>query len=534
MNHAPYLPEDVLIGIDVGSTNIRCVAYTTTATMIFKAVRATRQARQQRVFFGKSRTVLEPEIMWQLVCEACQETSRFLNARNFAVRGIAVSCMGGPAICLDDQNRVLFSIFEDLETPELLTHYQNEIGPERYFAITGYPLELHTIAFTLAAFQELDPEKYAAIATVVSVAGFINLKLTGKRHHEYSTSGATALWDQRHSDWWEALLKDLALTPEQLGQPVWSGDRIGPLTPEAAECTGFSDIDVYAGGHDYLCAALAAGCGAPETILNVNGTFEIVAAFHDVPQNRPEIARYRAMIDHHVMPNRYSLMMEAVGGGQIEWVKHWLPVQDWQQFLESLDACACQRTSPRELFIPHIYGRFFPDRRTDARGGYIGLSDKTDTGTLFLATLEGLCFQARQIFQCLQGLSGLSEKQPPWKIFEVGGASGNPTWMQMKADILGQTLLVPHLQEASALGAALLAGVGAEIYPDHQSAGQIAGRLGHEIYEPDPGRHAMYTEIFHNAYLPALEISMRVALAMAESRSRISCTPRITGGKIGL
>lgn len=503
--------QEVLIGIDVGSTNIRCVVYALNAKILFKATRPTRKAHQIKNLWGSELEVIEPEVVWQLVCEVCQEAAQFLRSGTFILRGIAVACIGCTAICLGENKQVLYPlILFDADLPNVFKKYQQEMGPEKYFTITGYPLDPSNISFLLAKLREHDPANYFKISTILSIGGFINFKLTGEIGHEYSTAAAMALWDQQNSCWWQAFLDDIELESAKLGHPVWSGAYLGRLTADAADQTGLPLTDVYLGGHDYLCAALATGCVTPDRLLNVNGTYEIMATFHRKPQNRPEIAQYRTLIDHHVIPNYYSLMIEAIGSGQIEWLKSWVSAPDWNQLSVSIEALSPGVKATQEIFIPQIYGRFFPKRIFDARGGYVGFSSETNSTSILLTTIEGLCFQARQIFEFLQGTNISVAGQNTLKILEVGGASQNPIWMQIKADILGKTLCVPHIQEASALGAALLAGIGAGVYRDYHQASQITGELGQALYEPRPERHAFYTEIFREVYLPLLDTLLQV------------------------
>ncbi|CAG0962810.1 partial Xylulose kinase, partial [Anaerolineae bacterium] len=71
----------------------------------------------------------------------------------------------------------------------------------------------------------------------------------------------------------------------------------------------------------------------------------------------------------------------------------------------------------------------------------------------------------------------------------------NPFWMQNKADVAGRPLEVSELEEATPLGAALLAGIGVGLYQDAQDA---YDRLNHRrtVFHPDPARAAQYARWF--------------------------------------
>lgn len=510
--------QDLLIGIDIGSTNVKCAVYTAEARLLFASARPTYNAYRVWDLPNGRQKALDAELVWHLVCEASQEAAKHLGIQGLAaVKGLAVASVGCAPVLVDEKDKSLYPVLgQDLGVPKLYEQYERQTGPETYFAITGYPLESSGTGFGLAALSESDPAGFSRVQAILSVADYINLKLTGVRSREYSTAASMSLWDQRSSTWWKDFLDDIGLGPERLGKPVWSGTYLGDVTSLAAQETGLPEgTGVHLGGHDYLCAAFATGCTSPTSILNVTGTYEIMASFHAEPQNRREIADHRAMIDHHVFPNRYSLMVEAIGAGQTEWLRRTLAVPDksgqvrlpeWGPLFAALESLPGSLGSTPEIFIPQIYGRHFPVRQTDVRGGYIGLTNRTTSVSLLRATIEGLAFQARQMLD--YQLELCSSGKP--RVVVVGGASRTRTWMQIKADVFGIPVSVPRTQEATALGAALLAGVGAGVYADYEEASRAAVGQGEDVYKPDPERSAFYTEVFHEVYLPLVETFQQV------------------------
>jgi autoinducer-2 kinase len=76
-----------------------------------------------------------------------------------------------------------------------------------------------------------------------------------------------------------------------------------------------------------------------------------------------------------------------------------------------------------------------------------------------------------------------------------GGGARSPLWAQLLADVLGQDVRVPPVTEASALGAAILAGVGVGAFDDAAAtAAALAG--GGRVHEPDPAAAAVYDDCF--------------------------------------
>ncbi len=118
------------------------------------------------------------------------------------------------------------------------------------------------------------------------------------------------------------------------------------------------------------------------------------------------------------------------------------------------------------------------------------------------AVIEGLDYQFLDMLTALEaGLNGRLER-----IVAVGGATRNTFWMQNKADVAGRPIEVPAVEEASPLGAAILAGIGAGLYRDEHDAFRRVYRPG-KTYQPNPelaSRYAQWFPIYRQLY-PALK-----------------------------
>jgi xylulokinase len=86
---------------------------------------------------------------------------------------------------------------------------------------------------------------------------------------------------------------------------------------------------------------------------------------------------------------------------------------------------------------------------------------------LYRAVLEGLAMQSRML---LDGLTALSGVGPAEAIRLIGGVSRNRLFLSIKANVFAQPIVVVEEPEATALGAALLGGVAAGIYPTMDAA----------------------------------------------------------------
>ena len=107
------------------------------------------------------------------------------------------------------------------------------------------------------------------------------------------------------------------------------------------------------------------------------------------------------------------------------------------------------------------------------------------------AVYEGTAFELRLCTEQL--LKG----GRPQRIVSIGGGTMNSRWMQIKADVINSKIEIPAVQECTAFGAALLAGVGAGIYQDLQDAARRTYRTGKTV-EPRQETKAVYDRLFRD------------------------------------
>ena len=113
------------------------------------------------------------------------------------------------------------------------------------------------------------------------------------------------------------------------------------------------------------------------------------------------------------------------------------------------------------MIVPAFAGLGAPHWRPDARGTITGLTRGTTRAHLARATLEGIALQNVDILRAMERDCGNS-----LGLLKVdGGAAANNFLMQFQSDVLGVTIVRPKLLDTTAVGAALLAGLGCGMWP---------------------------------------------------------------------
>jgi xylulokinase len=151
----------------------------------------------------------------------------------------------------------------------------------------------------------------------------------------------------------------------------------------------------------------------------------------------------------------------------------------------------------RLLFLPYIMGERSPILNPDARGVFFGLSGMHRRADMLRAVMEGVSYSLRDCMEVMREMNVASSQ-----MIATGGGGRSPFWRQMIADILDCPIVTVQNREGPALGVAILAGVGAGLYPDipaacnkimELNAPQSPDKTAQARYEPYFG---LYREVY--------------------------------------
>ena len=164
----------------------------------------------------------------------------------------------------------------------------------------------------------------------------------------------------------------------------------------------------------------------------------------------------------------------------------------------------------RLIYLPYLMGERTPHLDPDCRGAFIGLSAMHTKYDMLRAVMEGVTFSQRDSVEVLKGM-GVSIDG----MLACGGGGTSKLWRQMLADTYNCAVHTVVSKEGPALGVAILAGVGAGLYPSVQEGCRRVIRLNapqDPIAENVPKYEAfyrMYTKLY-----PALKDSYKALAAL--------------------
>jgi len=242
--------QDLLMGIDVGSTSVRSAVYDIKGRLLSIASCGTEKTMDEN---GFSETAL-----LQAVISNCNEALEKVEG-DFHLYGIAVACIGCGTMLVNKNGKLVHT---KGDYHSIAKKFYEQTDSHDVFNITGYVPNEGTIAFRLAAHTGEE------IETVLSYADYVAFRLTGEKRREYSTACSMGTWDNHNGRWWDKLFDFTGVDRAKFGTVENSGTLVGTVLPEIVARSRIPQGTlVFTGGHDYLTSAFAAGCDSDKTIL---------------------------------------------------------------------------------------------------------------------------------------------------------------------------------------------------------------------------------------------------------------------------
>jgi xylulokinase len=488
------------MGIDLGSTSLKAVIYDLEGNVAASGSQPTE--RYNPYPDHPEWTVWQPEQIWGGTAQAIKEAVSQLGDAS-QIKGVAVTGMGMDGVPVDEEGKWLYPFisWHDPRTAPQLEWWIENIGAEQTFSGGGNTLWRFSTALRLLWMAEHEPNILARTDKWLLIEDFINFMLCGRYATDYSMASCTLLFDQRKLDWSDEILGMSGIDKRLMCDPYPSATPLGEVSEAAARATGLlPGTPVILGGHDYLCGALPVGGFEPGVVVDVTGTWELILTAIPEPVLTPAVQKTGMTVEAHVARDTYAAWGGAVAAEMLEWyrkeygfqAKHQAAQEggvDWDYLMAA--AADSPAGARGVMFLPHMSAAGCPVVDARSLGAFAGLSNFVSQGDMLRAIIEGLDYQFLDIVRVMEEALDMRAE----KVVAVGGAVRNEFWMQNKADVVNRPIEVPVVEEATPLGAAILAGIGVGLYRDEQDAFERVYRPG-KTYEPNAELAAKYAEWF--------------------------------------
>jgi xylulokinase len=338
----------------------------------------------------------------------------------------------------------------DDRAAEEAAEFAEHFGAERAFAITGEPEPSPTWpAAKLRWLARHEPDTLAAVEHVLMVKDDLLQRFTGEQAGEITTRGFTYFYNVPAGAYWDAMLDFCSVRPESLPPLVRAGLDVGAVKADVCarlpEAAGYR---VNAGALDHFCSMVGTGSYLHGVVSESAGT---VLSLSMLAQDWSFDPVRRVSFHAGLRPGE-TLLFNGVdsGGVALEWFRReglgGMPYEDLEERLQA------RRSFDAPIFLPYLTGVNPPDFFPAAKGAFLGIDLSHDRIDLAYAVEEGIAHLLRRNVEYLS-----PQDNPIREIVSTGGGAASVFWSQLKADVCGVDVLVPHEQEATCRGAAVLA-----------------------------------------------------------------------------
>ncbi len=489
MSEGPYL-----MGIDGGTESIRVGIFDLEGTPI---VFASEIYSLKHPHPGWAEQ--DPGEWWSCLVAAVRKAVSEGGISPEEIAGVSVDATTCTVVALDERDRVLRPaiLWMDVRASEQARRVQETKDPAlKYNGFANVSAEwMPCKALWL---KENEPETYANAERVCEYVDWMTHRLTGEWSASINTASIRWYYDRGSGGFPESLYGAVGLDDllEKFPQKVLDmGDVVGGLRKEAAEELGLPEgIPVAEGGGDAFVAMVGLNVLTPGKMAFITGSSHVMAGQAADPIHG---AGFFGAYTDAVVPGQYTVEGgQASTGSVVKWFK--------DNFAKGASAEAARRGvdvydilneqaaqiapgSEGLVVLDYWQGNRTPYTDPAARGMIWGLSLKHTEAHVYRAILEGICYGTEHILRTLRE-NGFEPKEG----VACGGPSKSELWMQMHADVSNLPISFTRVSDAPTLGSAILAAVGAGIYPDVQTAASNMVHTEHTI-EPDFRRHEEYT-----------------------------------------
>jgi xylulokinase len=342
------------------------------------------------------------------------------------------------------------------------------------------------------------PELFRQTYKFLGWADLAAFLLGGEPITDYSLANRTFFFDIRRQTWSTETLDYVGMPIDKLPVVAQAGTIVGTVSSNIAAELGLpANVKIVLGGHDQCVNATGAGAIRAGSAAYGIGTFACITPIYDTIPPAEMMIKARLNVEHHTMAGLYaSFYYNLTAGALLKWFRdNFAPLERLQAQAQHVDVydqlLAEMPAEPTDLLVlPHFAPTGPPYFDERPNGIITGLTLETTRGEYIKGLLEGITYYFREGLDVM-GAAGIQIDE----LCVTGGGARSDAWMQITADILGKQLVRPKAVEASALGAAILAGVGAGVFSSAAEAVTAMIKTD-RVFEPDARRHRLYAERF--------------------------------------
>lgn len=479
-----------VMGIDVGTGGTRVVIVDASGRILVSVTEEHEAFASPHIGWAEQR----PEDWWRAARIAIHKA-----LHGSKLTGDPIACVGFSgqmhgAVMLDGAGEVVRPalIWCDVRTQKQCDELTAQLGRKRLIELTSNPALTNFTLTKLLWTREHEPDNWRRVRSVMLPKDYVRFKLTGQAATDVADASGTLMLDVARRRWSAEIIEAARIDESVLPALYESPAVCGKVSAAGAEATGLSTgTPVVAGAGDQAAGAVGMGIVTPGTVSATIGTSGVVFAATDHPVTD---LQGRLHTFCHAIPDRWHVMgVTQAAGLSLRWLRDTFFRDCGKDSGEIYDRMTAEaETAPpgseKLLWAPYLMGERAPYLDPNVRGALVGLTASHGRAHVIRAVLEGVAFSLRDTFTIFE------EMRIPAKHIRLGGGGArSPLWRRIQSEVYGQEVEIVEAEEGAAYGAAILAGVGANLWPSVQAACASAVRVAERV-RPNPDNVAILNE----------------------------------------
>ena len=472
-----------VLGIDVGTSGTRAVVIGQDGKIVAVTIAEHAPFSSPKIGWAEQ----HPDDWWRAAQSAIGRIFIDHTVKPEDISGVGFSGQMHGAVMLDENGKVVRPalIWCDVRTKKQCEEITSRIGRDKLIQLTCNPALTNFTLTKLLWVRENEPENWSRVRSVMLPKDYVRFKLTGDRATDVADASGTLMLDVAARRWSREVLDATGISASLLPGLHESPEVCGAVSASGAQHTGLKvGTPVVAGAGDQAAGATGMGIVSPGAVSATIGTSGVVFAATD----RPALdQRGRVHTFCHAIPDCWHVMgVTQAAGLSLRWLRDVVTKPDVRENSDQAytwmisEASQTRSGSDGLLWAPYLMGERTPHLDPEARGALIGLTATHRRGHIVRAILEGVAYSLKDTFTIF------GEMNVPVKSIRLGGGGAKSAlWRQIQADVYGREVEIVEAEEGAAYGAAILAGVGAKMWPSVPAACASIVRVAEHV-QPVP------------------------------------------------
>ncbi len=409
---------------------------------------------------------------WELICRCIEETTKDIDKDD--ILAVSATSMREGIVLYDIDGKELWAVANvDARAGEEVKELKKEFPgiEEEFYFQSGQTFALGTLPRLLWV-KKHRPEIYEKTATISMISDWILAKLSGVIASDPSNAGTTGVYSLQNRDWMPQMAEKVGIKSDIFPPSVETGTVIG--TVKDKESVLSLETKVVMGGGDVQLGCIGLGVVKDGEVAILGGSFwqQVVNIKNPKPPKDMSIR-----INPHVIKGLSQAEGITFFSGLVtRWFRDALCESEKEFAVKrGVDTYVILEEMAKDVpvgsygILPIFsdvmkYGRWYHASPSFLN---LGLDAKLyNKSSMFRSLQENACMVSAENLEIIEKFTGIEIDT----IVFAGGASKGILWPQILADVTGKKVKIPEVKEATALGCAIVAGVGVGVFENIEQA----------------------------------------------------------------